>query len=71
MGHASLASELVTMNYKVEYTKKLIEDKINAPDDFLLKKGWVKVLSGQPAHVYFDEYVSDEALKKLLIVEAR
>jgi hypothetical protein len=57
------------MNYKVEWTKKLIEDGINAPDDFLLNKGWIKVLSGNPAHIYFDEKVSDAALKKLLEVE--
>ena len=70
MGHASLASELVTINYKVEYTKSaLVEKGINAPDDFLLNKGWIKVLNGQPAHIYFEEYVTDAALKKLLDVE--
>ena len=71
MGHASLASELVTMNYKVEWTDSIVRDNINAPDDFLLKKGWIKVLSGQPAHIYFDEYTTDVALKKLLEVEDR
>lgn len=71
MGHASLASELVTMNYKIEYTDYIVKDKINAPDDFLLNKGWIKVLSGQPAHIYFEDKVSDAALKKLLKVEAR
>ena len=72
MGHASLASELVTINYKIEYSKsKLIENSINAPDDFLLNKGWIKVLSGNPAHVYFDDKVSDIALKKLLEVESK
>lgn len=71
MGHAALASELVTMNYKTEYTNHLIENNINNPDDFLLKKGWIKVLSGLPPHVYFDEYVSDTALKKLLEIEAK
>jgi hypothetical protein len=70
MEHASLASELVTMNYKIEYTNSvLIQNNINAPDDFLLKKGWIKVLNGKPAHLYFDEYVTDAALKKLLEVE--
>ena len=71
MGHASLASELVTMNYTEEYTKKLVETSINAPDDFLLKKGWIKVLSGKPAHIYFEEYTTNAALKKLLEVESR
>lgn len=71
MGHASLASELVTMNYKIEWTDSIVKDNINAPDDFLLKKGWIKVLSGQPAHVYFDEYTTNAALKKLLEVEAK
>lgn len=70
MGHASLANELVAMNYKVEYTEsKLVEEGINAPDEFLLNKGWIKVLSGQPAHIYFEKFVSDAALKKLLEVE--
>ena len=70
MGHASLANELVAMNYKVEYTEsKLVEEGINAPDEFLLNKGWIKVLSGRPAHIYFEKFVSDAALKKLLEVE--
>lgn len=70
MGHASLAHELVTMNYKIEYTNSvLVANGINAPDDFLLKKGWIKVFSGNPAHIYFDEYTTDAALKKLLEVE--
>ena len=72
MGHASLANELVTMNYPKEYTKyRLGEDSYNAPDDFLLNKGWIKVLSGNPAHIYFDKFVSNEALKKLLEIESR
>ena len=67
-----MANELVAMNYKIEYTKSvLVENGINAPDDFLLNKGWIKVLSGQPAHIYFEDKVSDAALKKLLKVEAR
>lgn len=72
MGHASLASELVTMNYKVEYTNSaLVKEGINAPDDFLLKKGWIKVLRGDPAHIFYDEYTTKEALKKLLEVESK
>jgi hypothetical protein len=71
MQHASLASDLVAMQYPNEYTKKVVEDHINAPDDFLLYKGWIKVLSGNPAHIYFDKYTSDAALNKLLEVESR
>lgn len=72
MGHASLAKELVTMNYSIEYTNSyLVERGINAPDDFLLKKGWIKVFRGNPAHIYFDEYTTDAALKKLLEVERK
>ena len=71
MGHAALAKELVTMNYKIEWTDSIVKDNINAPDDFLLNKGWIKVLSGKPAHVYFEEKVSEAALKKLLEVEDR
>lgn len=69
MGHASLASELVTINYKIEYTKKAAEDSINAPDEFLLNKGWIKVFTGNPSHVFYDRYVTDVALKKLMEVE--
>ncbi len=72
MGHASLAHELVTMNYKIEYTDSvMVKDGINAPDDFLLKKGWIKVLHGDPAHIFFDEYVTDAALKKLIELEGK
>ena len=70
MGHASRASELVHMYYSTEYPKyTLVEKGINAPDDFLLNKGWIKVMQGQPAHIYYDDKVSNEALKKLLEVE--
>ena len=72
MGHASLAKELVTMNYAIEYTNSvLVKNGINAPDDFLLNKGWIKVLSGNPAHIYFDEYTTDAAIKKLIEVEGK
>ena len=72
MGHASLASELVALNYSVEYSKyKLVEERINAPDDFLLENGWIKVLHGNPAHIYYDEKVTKEALNKLIKVEAK
>jgi hypothetical protein len=72
MGHASLAHELVTMNYQIEYTKSaFVENGINAPDDFLLNKGWIKVLSGNPDHIYFDEYTTDAAIKKLIEVESK
>jgi hypothetical protein len=70
MGHASLATELVTMNYPKEWTAyRLNEDSYNNPDDFLLNKGWIKVFSGYPSHIYSDKHVTNEALKKLLEVE--
>jgi hypothetical protein len=70
MGHASLATELVTINYPNEWTKyKTSEDSYNNPDDFLLNKGWIKVMTGDPAHIYYDKYTSTEALQKLLEVE--
>jgi hypothetical protein len=72
MGHASRAKELVAMNYSIEYSESaLVKEGINAPDDFLLNKGWIKVMQGQPAHIYYDDKVSDEAIKKLLEIEAR
>lgn len=70
MGHAALASELCTMNYATAYTKSaLFQDGINAPDEFLLQQGWIKVFTGKPSHIYYDEYVTDKALRKLLEVE--
>ena len=70
MEHASLASTLVTMNYKIEWTNYIVQGcGVNAPDDFLLRKGWIKVFHGQPAHVYFDEYVTNAALEKLMEIE--
>ena len=70
MGHASRASELVTMNYSIEYSEsKLVKNKINAPDDFLLNKGWIKVLTGSPSSIYDYDKVSDVALKKLVEIE--
>ena len=70
MGHASLASELVIINYPKEYTEyRRKEDSFNSPDDFLLHKGWIKVLSGQPAHIYYDKYTTDDALRKLIEIE--
>jgi hypothetical protein len=72
MEHASLASELVTMNYPKEYTEyRLKEGSFNAPDEFLLNKGWIKVLKGNPAHIFYDSYVTDVALRKLIEVEDR
>ena len=70
MGHASLADELVVLNYSVEYSKsKLVKEGINAPDDFLLESGWIKVLHGDSAQIYYDEKVTKEALNKLLKVK--
>ncbi len=70
MGHASLASDLVTLFYSEEYTKsKLVKNNIDAPDDFLLDCGWIKVLRGNPPAVFFDEAVTKEAMKKLLDVK--
>lgn len=70
MEHASLATELVTINYPNEWTRYITsEDSYNNPDDFLLNKGWIKVLTGDPAHIYYDRYVTDEALRKLMEVE--
>lgn len=71
MEHASLASELVTMNYSKEYTEYLLKEGINAPDDFLLNKGWIKVFTGNPSHIYYDEVTTKEALTKLLEVEQK
>jgi hypothetical protein len=62
----------VTMNYATEWTNYIVQkDSYNAPDDFLLNKGWIKVLNGNPAHIYFDRYVTNKALEKLMEVEER
>ena len=69
MEHARLASQLVTMNYKVEYTQYAASSNINAPDDFLLNKGWIKVLRGDPSYIYYDDKTTNEAVKKLLEIK--
>ena len=70
MGHASLAQDLVALFYSEEYSEsKSVLAGINAPDDFLLDKGWIKVLSRNPAQIYYDDKVSKEALNKLLKVK--
>lgn len=70
MGHASLATELVTINYPNEWTKyRTSENSYNNPDDFLLNKGWIKVLTGDPSYIYYDRYVTNVAVKKLLEVK--
>lgn len=70
MGHAALAQDLVALFYSEEYLEsKSVLAGINAPDDFLLENGWIKVLHGDPAHIYYDEKVTKEALNKLLKVK--
>ena len=70
MGHASLATDLVALFYSEEYRKsKPVIAGINAPDDFLLENGWIKVLHSDPAQIYYDEKVTKEALNKLLKVK--
>jgi hypothetical protein len=70
MGHASLATELVTINYPNEWTKyRTSENSYNNPDDFLLNKGWIKVLTGDPSYIYYDRYVTNVAVQKLLEVK--
>lgn len=67
MEHAAIASDLVRLHYPAEYSKSnLVENKINAPDEFLLEKGWIKVITGNPSSIYYEKYVTEEALKKLL-----
>lgn len=70
MMHASLASDIVTLQYSTEYSNSdYLKNKINAPDDFLLHKGWIKVLTGDPSSIYYERYTTDEALKKLLEIK--
>jgi hypothetical protein len=70
MGHAALAADLVTLFYLEEFkNSELYINGINAPDDFLLEKGWIKVLKGNPAQIYYDEKVSKKALNKLLEIK--
>lgn len=70
MGHVSLAAELVNINYSNEWIKyRASENSYNNPDDFLLHKGWIKVLRGDPSYVYYNRYATDEAVKKLLEVK--
>lgn len=74
MQHSSLASDLVLLMYKQEYTKWKIREEnhlLDAPDDFLLEKGWIKVFNSPPYHCVFYEKASDKGLKKLDEIEKR
>jgi hypothetical protein len=72
MEHASFAKDLVAAFYPVQYTRwKQEQEKewLDAPDDFLLDIGWIKVLKGEPAQIYIEAKTSDAALIKLLEVK--
>lgn len=70
MGHASLASSLVLISHKETYTKWRVKNNgINAPDDFLLEMGWIKVCDSSPYHICFYDKTTNEAISKLDEVE--
>lgn len=70
MGHAGLAADLVLMAHKKQYTKwKLNHNMVNAPDDFLIDIGWIKVFNSPPYHAVLYDRVSKEALSKLDEIE--
>lgn len=69
MGHASLASDLCDLYYKETFIKWKHENLYNAPDDFLLQIGWIKVFDSPPYHAVLYDKVTDEAIKKLDEVE--
>ncbi len=72
MGHARLAESLVELMHKKEYLKWRRDNKlVSAPDDFLLEKGWIKVLSSTPHHIVFYDKTTDAAIKKLDEVEKK
>lgn len=72
MQHAALAESLVQMFHPNRYTKwKLDNNDLNAPDDFLLNIGWIKVFTGSPGHCVFYEKTTDKALAKLDEIEGK
>lgn len=66
--HLARAFELVEMNYKIEWTRARYNEVRygGAPDDFLMKRGWVKVNASAPYFVYDDEKLTDEAAQVML-----
>lgn len=72
MGHTGLASELVVVFYKESYTKHRTEkDLVNDPDDFLIEKGWIRVLSSSPWHIVSYNKTTDVAMAKLDEIEKK
>lgn len=69
MGHARLASELVELFYEDVFKKWKMEHLYNAPDDFLIETGWIKVFDSPPYHAVLYDKATDEAIKKLDEIE--
>lgn len=71
MGHARLASELVELFYEESFRKWKQENLYNAPDDYLLQMGFIKVFKSPPYHAVLYDKTTNEALKKLDEIETK
>ena len=63
-GHFDLAEELATTLFPTAYTKYKEATPLNAPDEFLLQSGCIKICEGKH-HICLWEFVSNEAAQKL------
>lgn len=66
-GHVSLAEQICKVMYKEKYNKYInCSSKINAPDDYLLNNGWIKIDASRNHFCLWDpDIMTDAAIKKL------
>lgn len=66
MGHLCLAESLCKLYHEMAFNKwKIAHNNLNAPDDFLIEKGYIKVFNSPPYHAVLYDKVSEKALKTL------
>ena len=63
-GHLDMAEKLVDFYYDEQYRLYRKTSQVNAPDDFLLNIGWIKIDSSKNHYCLWDK-VSDKAMEKL------
>ena len=63
-GHISLAKDLCEVMFKTSYTKYIMSSSINAPDDFLIQAGFIKIYDGH-RHACLWDKVTEAGIQKL------
>ena len=69
-GHVSLASDITDFIYSDTYRKYFKETRINAPDDWLINQGWIKI-DASKNHYCLWHLVTKDAMNKLNELEER